>query len=62
MTAEDKLLSAISILQMHVLASETALNPEKMFGTYHMPHAGLEGVVHLLCQVWDELISEEVQP
>lgn len=51
MTDHDKLCAAIGIVQLHILASDSVLIPEKMFGLNYMPNAALELAEKLLVEV-----------
>lgn len=51
----DNLSAAISIIQAEILASDTGLNPEVMFGNCHLKRAGLEAAVALLIGITDEV-------
>ena len=51
MSPHDKLCVAISIIQTHILASDSALIPEKMFGAWHFETSGLEFANRLMVEV-----------
>ena len=55
MTGWDKQCTAISIIQQHILALETCLDPEKTFGAPPMPIPSLEMAVKLLDEVMNDL-------
>lgn len=54
-TTHDKICTAMSILQMHILASDTALSAKAIFGTQHMPTSALEAAHELLSEVLEEI-------
>lgn len=47
----NKLLSAISILQMHSVDSDSMCNGTTMWGVMFMPDAGLEKAIKLLVNI-----------
>lgn len=51
----DNLCAAISIVQSEILAGDTCLNPDRLFGVYHFKRDGLETVVALLVGMIDEI-------
>ena len=56
LTIDDKLCIAISILQAKILANDTALKPDSMFGiTFNMPTPALEMAERLLVEVLHDL-------
>ncbi|MFV0293230.1 MAG: hypothetical protein ACK5II_08445 [Paracoccus sp. (in: a-proteobacteria)] len=55
MTAYGKTCTAISILQQHILAKDSALLPEKMFGDHYMPSLAIEQAVALLIDVLPDI-------
>ena len=48
MGSKEKLFTAISILQAHILAQDSALNAEVLFGINHLNSNGLEMAERLL--------------
>lgn len=48
MNSHDKLCAAMAIMQAHILASDTTLNAEALFGLSHFETAGLELAERLL--------------
>lgn len=53
MSDYDKLCTAVSILQMHILAMDTVLDPGKMFGVNHMKTPALEMALQLMTDALD---------
>ena len=51
MTPLNKLMSAISILQMHSLGSDSMCNGTAMWGVMFMPNSGLEQAIKLLIDI-----------
>jgi len=58
-TPHDKVCTAISILQAHILAADSALIPEKIWGHQYMRALGLEQAVKLLIEVLDDVPDDE---
>lgn len=56
-TTYDKVCTAMSILQMQILASDSALNAKAIFGTEYMPTAALQAAHDLLREVLEEVES-----
>ncbi|RWR44973.1 hypothetical protein EOW65_17670 [Sinirhodobacter ferrireducens] len=56
-TPEDNLRFAISILQTHILATDTGLNADVMFGGYRSDRLDLEAVVSMLAALIDVIDS-----
>ncbi|EGJ21658.1 hypothetical protein RSWS8N_06230 [Cereibacter sphaeroides WS8N] len=54
-----KLCGAISIVQAHILASDTVLDPEKVFGTHHLPIDALELAARELADLLGDLAELE---
>lgn len=54
-TTYDKVCTAMSILQMQILASDSALCSEKLFGPYYMPKEALQAAHDLLSEVLEEV-------
>lgn len=48
MSPQNKLFAAISILQAYILAEDSLIYPDKVFGINHMPSPSLEMVERLL--------------
>ncbi|RJE83652.1 hypothetical protein [Paracoccus onubensis] len=55
MTSWDKQCTAISIIQQHILALETCLDPRKAFGSEPMPIPALEMALKMLDEVFADL-------
>lgn len=55
MTAHDKACAAIGIIQQHILAMDSCMDPEKMFGNSYLPRSALEQAVVLLLEAIDDL-------
>jgi len=47
-TPHDNLCAAIGLIQAQILAGDTDLVPEVMFGSYHFPRSALETAVAML--------------
>lgn len=47
-TPHDNLCTAISLIQSHILAGESLLNPESLFGQHRFERADLEAAVAML--------------
>lgn len=54
-TSQQKLFAAVSIIQSHILAEDTALNADRLFGNYHMPMPALEVAERLLIDIAPDL-------
>lgn len=54
-TTHDKICTVMSILQMHILASDSALSAKAIFGTEHMPTPALQAAHELLSEVLEEV-------
>lgn len=54
MTSWDKQCTAVSIIQQHILALETGIDPHKSFGA-PMPIPALEMALKMLDEVFDDL-------
>lgn len=54
-TPWDNLTAAIGIIQTEILAGETVLKPDVLFGTDRFKHVGLETAVALLVAVVGEV-------
>lgn len=58
-TPHDNLCTAIGLIQAHILAGDSALIPEMMFGNFHFRQAGLETAVAMLVAILGE--AEDLQ-
>lgn len=47
----DKLCAAMSILQQQILAMDSILDPDTMFGSQHMPSVSLELALRLMSEL-----------
>lgn len=54
-TPHDNLCTAIGLIQSHILAGDSALVPEKMFGNFHFQQAGLEAAVAMLVAIIEDV-------
>lgn len=55
MTSMDKLCIAISIVQQNILAQDSALIPDRLFGPDYMRTGALEMAVRLMCECLGDL-------
>lgn len=53
-TVHDRLLAATSILQVAIMARDTPMLGEKMWGSYFMPTLALEEALNLVISVLEE--------
>lgn len=58
MTSHDKVCAVISILQDRILAEDSAMDAQALFGQFRMPTAGLELAERLLTEVLDDLLEK----
>lgn len=54
-TPWDNLTTAIGLIQAQILAEETSLNPECLFGLHHFKRSSLEAAVALLAAMTGEV-------
>ena len=58
-TPHENLCAAISIIQAHILAEDSTVNAESMFGVNYLRGAGLEVAVAMLVPVIELLEKSE---
>lgn len=58
MSDQDKLCAAMSIIQQHILALDTNVDPKDMFGSQHMPGPSLELALSLMSDALEGLEVE----
>lgn len=51
----DNLTAAISIIQSHILAADSPINPKVAFGLFHFTSASLEAAVAMLVALCEPL-------
>ena len=58
----ENICAAVSIIQAHILAEDSTVNAESMFGVNYFKGAGLEVAVAMLVPVIERLEKSEWRP